>query len=159
MTNNQQAQKPESILFVCTGNICRSPACEAICQKNVPNCINVDSAAISSHHRNESPDERTQQICLKNGIDISKHRARQIRADDWILFDIIVALDENIFQTLTQMKPTNSHSKLVLFAPPKGIHDPYFGGRTGFKRMYDEIDKGMLPFLKQNGIPILSKSN
>ena len=151
--------KTPSLLFVCTGNICRSPACEAICQKLVPTYVTVDSAAISSHHRNESPDERTQQICRKNGIDISNHRARQIRRDDWLLFDYIIALDENIYSTLEQMKPSDSKSNLVLFSPPNGIHDPYFGGRTGFKKMFDEIQSGMIPFLEQNNIPIASNDN
>ena len=119
----------------------------------------VDSAAISSHHRNESPDERTQAICLKHNVDISQHRARQIRADDWLLFDFVVALDENIYKTLIQMKPINSKAQVLLYAPPHGIHDPYFGGRTGFSKMYQDIVSTMPEFLKQNNIYSMQNSS
>lgn len=139
---------PKNILFVCTGNICRSPVCEAVCKEKTNGKVNVDSAAISWHHRDEAPDKRTQDICIKNGIDISGHRSRQIRWDDWILNDVIVALDNKIYETLQQMKPANSKAKLVLFSPPFGLHDPYFGGRTGFVKMFKDIDNGMLPFLE-----------
>ncbi|EAY00520.1 low molecular weight phosphotyrosine protein phosphatase, putative [Trichomonas vaginalis G3] len=149
----------KSVLFVCTGNICRSPACEAICQKLTNGSVMVDSAAISSHHRNESPDERTQAICLKHNVDISQHRARQIRADDWLLFDFVVALDENIYKTLIQMKPINSKAQVLLYAPPHGIHDPYFGGRTGFSKMYQDIVSTMPEFLKQNNIYSMQNSS
>lgn len=148
-----------SVLFVCTGNICRSPACEAICQKLTNGAIIADSAAISAHHRNESPDERTQAVCLKHNVDISNHRARQIRADDWVLFDYIVALDEAIYNTLLQMRPQNAKGQVVLYAPPHGIHDPYFGGRTGFSKMFDDIVSTMPQFLQQNNIYSMQESS
>lgn len=144
--------QPQSVLFVCLGNICRSPACQGICEMLVGDSIKVDSAAISFHHRNESPDERTQDICMKHNIDVSSHRSRQIRRDDWMLFDVIAALDKNNFDALKQMQPSDSKAKLVLFSPPDGIHDPYFGGRTGFAKMFDEIYNGMIPFLTENGL-------
>jgi len=140
----------KSVLFVCLGNICRSPACEGICQLVAKDQIYVASAGTSRWHRNECPDDRSQEICMKHGIDISGHRARQIRADDWKLFDVISALDQTVYETLMSMRPEGAKAKVVLFNPPKGIADPYYGGRTGFQKMFDQIYDAMLQFLQEN---------
>ena len=147
----------KSILFVCLGNICRSPACEGVCKFFARDDLIVESASTSSWHRNEGPDERAQEICLKHGIDITGHRSRPIRSDDWSRFDIIAALDDSCFQTLEQAKPSDAHAKVVLFNPPNGIADPYYGGRTGFQKMFDQIFKTMQNFLEDNDL--LPKSN
>lgn len=87
---------------------------------------------------------------MKHGIDISGHKSRMIRNDDWSRFDVIAALDENVFQTLQTMKQSDSKAKLVLFNAPDGIPDPYYGGRRGFQKMYNQIDEVMVPFLVEN---------
>ncbi|EAY05694.1 low molecular weight phosphotyrosine protein phosphatase, putative [Trichomonas vaginalis G3] len=138
-----------SVLFVCTGNICRSPVAEVICSKYTKGSIKTDSAGISNHHVNEQADERVFEIVSQHGIDISKHRARQIRADDWMLFDYIVALDQKVYDVLLNMRPNTSISKVVLYG---NIRDPYFCGRTGFHKMYEEIETVMPKFLESNKI-------
>ena len=142
----------KSILFVCLGNICRSPTCEGICRVVAKDEILVESASTSSYHRNECPDERSQDICMKHGIDISGHRARSLRSDDWQRFDVIAALDENVFQILQGARPADAKAKLVLFNPPNGIADPYYGGRSGFKKMFNQIAEAMMPFLVEHGL-------
>ena len=142
----------KSILFVCLGNICRSPTCEGICRVVAKDEILVESASTSSYHRNECPDERSQDICMKHGIDISGHRARSLRSDDWQRFDVIAALDENVFQILQGARPADAKAKLVLFNEPNGVGDPYYGGMAGFERMYETIYNSMTPFLKQHGL-------
>ena len=142
----------KAILFVCLGNICRSPTCEGICRVVARDEILVESASTSSYHRNECPDERSQDICMKHGIDISGHRARSLRSDDWSRFDVIAALDDNVFQILQGARPADAKAKLVLFNPPNGIADPYYGGRSGFKKMFNQISEAMMPFLVEHGL-------
>ncbi|KAH0794955.1 Low molecular weight phosphotyrosine protein phosphatase [Histomonas meleagridis] len=142
----------KAVLFVCLGNICRSPTCEGICRSYVGKSLHVESAATSSWHRYECPDERSQEVCLKHGIDIGNHRSRVIRNDDWSRFNVIAALDSNVLQTLEAMKPQESKAKLVLFNDPEGIADPYYGGRRGFQKMYNQISEIMKQFLLQNDL-------
>ena len=142
----------KSVLFVCLGNIYRSPTCEGICNYLIGDYVHAESCSTSSWHRNECPDERSQEICIKHGIDISGHKSRVIRNDDWSRFDVIAALDENVLQTLQTMKVADSKAKLVLFNSPEGIPDPYYGGRRGFQKMFNQIDEVMLPFLVQNDL-------
>lgn len=143
----------KAVLFVCLGNICRSPTAEGICRKigNSENLI-VDSAGTSSFHQHESPDERAQEICNKFDIDISSHRSHLIRATDWSRYNVIAALDDNILQILKSKQPTDSKAKLVLFNAPNGIADPYYGGRTGFRKMFDQLHESMSKFLKDNDL-------
>lgn len=145
-------ERQKAVLFVCLGNICRSPACEGICRLLSKDRVTVASAGTSRWHRNECPDERSQEICMKHGIDISGCRARQIRADDWKLFDIIAALDDTVYENLINSRPPDAIAKVVLFNAPHGIQDPYYGGRTGFQKMFDQIYDAMMPFLTENGL-------
>lgn len=142
----------KAVLFVCLGNICRSPACEGICRKVANGSLMVDSAATSGYHVGQSPDSRSQAICKQNGIDISTQRARQVCKADWNKFDVIAALDDDILSTLQRQKPANSKAKLVLFNPPNGVDDPYYGGSDGFAKMFNNIQKEMLPFLQEHGL-------
>lgn len=152
LTNNHLKKK--SVLFVCLGNICRSPTCEGICKQISEGEVDAQSASTSSWHRNECPDERSQEICQKNGIDISGHRARAIRNDDWDYFDVIAALDQKVLETLNGIKPQKSTAKLVLFNAPTGIGDPYYGGRTGFQKMFNQIYDAMPHFLEDNELMV-----
>jgi protein-tyrosine phosphatase len=137
----------KSVLFVCLGNICRSPACEGICRKVCGDKITVDSGSTSVVHVNESPDERAVDVCSKHGIDIREHRARQMTAFDWTRFDVIAALDPNVLAMLERSKPAETKATVVLFNEPVGISDPYYGGRIGFQKMFDQIAETMKPFL------------
>ena len=137
---------------MCLGNICRSPTCEGICRLISNGEVDAQSASTSSWHRNECPDERSQEICQKHGIDISGHRARAIRNDDWEYFDVIAALDQKVLETLSEMRPPNSTAKLLLFNAPDGVGDPYYGGRSGFQKMFQQIYNAMGDFLLNNNL-------
>ncbi|KAK8884899.1 Low molecular weight phosphotyrosine protein phosphatase [Tritrichomonas musculus] len=159
---NNSLDESQSILFVCIGNICRSPACEAICKSLFQNSnfqsnpkhlnMKISSAAMAQFHLNESPDFRIQDVCLRNGIDISNYRAKQIKKIDWLTYNYIVALDPSIYNILQNMKPVDSKAKLLLFNAPNGIADPYYGGKLEFTRMFKEIQMNMEPFLINNKI-------
>jgi protein-tyrosine phosphatase len=137
----------KSVLFVCLGNICRSPACEGICRQVCGDKLTVCSGSTSVVHVNESPDERAIDVCSKHGIDIREHRAKQMTAFDWTRFDVIAALDQNVLNILSRSKPAEAKAKVVLFNAPDGIADPYYGGRLGFQRMFDQISQKMKSFL------------
>ena len=150
--SHSEMSSQKSVLFVCLGNICRSPACEGICRSIVNDSVLVDSAGSCGYHSGQSPDDRSQKVCKQNGIDISRQRARQITRGDWTKFTVIAALDQSVYDTLKSMRPENATAKLVLFNGPKGIDDPYYGGQDGFKKMFNEIKAAMTPFLKSNGL-------
>ena len=141
----------KSVLFVCLGNICRSPACEGICRSLVGDSLIIDSAATSSFHVGQSPDSRSQKVCRENGVDISKQRARQIERSDFQKFDVIAALDPSILADIKSMQPPNSKAKVVLFNPPNGVDDPYYT-TNGFPTMFANISKEMKPFLTEHGL-------
>ncbi|OHT16269.1 low molecular weight phosphotyrosine protein phosphatase [Tritrichomonas foetus] len=142
----------KSILFVCLGNICRSPCCEGICRQVSDNKLTVDSASTSPVHLNECPDQRAIDICSKHGVDIRDHHAKQMCSYDWDRFDVVVALDESAYKMLNESKPSHCKAIVVLFNPPNGIADPYYGGRVGFQKMYDQISEHMKPFLIEHGL-------
>jgi protein-tyrosine phosphatase len=142
----------KSVLFVCLGNICRSPACEGVCRSIVGGSIIVDSAGTCSYHTGNSPDERSQQVCRGKGIDISKQRARQIAPDDWTKFTVIAGLDSSVLSDLEYERPANATAKLVMFSPPAGVPDPYYGGSEGFEKMIQIITTAMRPFLTEHGL-------
>lgn len=137
----------KSVLFVCLGNVCRSPVCEGICRKLVGDKLHVESASTSPTHINETPDERAIDTCAKHGVDIRDHRARPIRQFDWEMFNVIVALDQSTMDQLEQAKPTESKTQIALFNPPDGIADPFYGGRLDFQKMYAQIESLMKTFL------------
>lgn len=140
-----------SVLFVCLGNICRSPAAEGIC-RHMAKHLHCDSAATGSWHVGSSPDPRSQKSCRDHGIDISTHRARVIRNDDWNKFTVIVAMNGDIYAELKRKMPKNCSAKLALFNDPDGIGDPYYGDQSGFDDMYNLISSRMPSFLKMHGL-------
>lgn len=151
-----------SVLFVCTGNICRSPTAEGVLrqlaeQAKVP--LRVDSAGTHSYHVGQPPDRRSQSAALKRGFDLSNQRARRVTEDDFHEFDWILAMDRDHIEILESMRPAESTARLHLFlefapALPSGLEDvpdPYYGGRKGFERVLDLVEqasKGLLEHLQ-----------
>ncbi|HBO59974.1 MAG TPA: protein-tyrosine-phosphatase [Alphaproteobacteria bacterium] len=141
------------VLFVCTGNICRSPTAEGVFRQMVENAglqraVTVDSAGISSWHAGQSPDSRAVETALKNGVDISSLRARKVVRDDFQNFDLIIALDASHLQVLEKLRRESAQSKAELkllmkdYAPETGftdVPDPYYGGYDGFQSVFDLI--------------------
>ena len=139
------------VLFVCTGNICRSPSAEGvfrhmITEAGLASVVGVDSAATHGFHVGESPDARAQAAARKRGYDISQCVARQITANDFREFDLILVMDWENLSALQQQCPKIYQHKLMLlmrFAnefEDATIADPYYGGQEGFNKVLDCIE-------------------
>ena len=134
----------KSILFVCLGNICRSPLAHGIAQEYIKKNkldITVDSAGTGSWHIGEAPCEKSIKVALLNGVDISKQRARQVTKEDFNKFDLIVALDDNNLQDLKKLGCTNLVKLGDFGYEGSCIPDPYyFKEFEEFKNVYIMIE-------------------
>jgi protein-tyrosine phosphatase len=151
------------ILFVCLGNICRSPTAEvvfrAVAAREAPDIVlEIDSAGTAGYHVGELPDRRTRQAAARRGYDLSALRARVVEPRDFEHFDLILAMDRENLQALERRAPPQSHDRLRLFlefAPQTGISevpDPYYGGPNGFEDVLDLIEaasRGLLEHLRR----------
>ena len=151
------------ILFVCMGNICRSPTAEGVFRYHAEQAgqadrLHIDSAGTHAYHIGERPDERASAAALKRGIDLSKQKARRVSADDFQLFDYVIAMDSSNIEDLAASCPPGHESKMRLFmefAPDIEVNevpDPYYGGATGFERVLDLIElaaAGLLAEIRQ----------
>ncbi|MGR9107191.1 MAG: low molecular weight protein-tyrosine-phosphatase [Gammaproteobacteria bacterium] len=152
-----------SVLFVCMGNICRSPTAEGVLRKlldesGFSRLVRIDSAGTHAYHLDEPPDIRAQQAALERGIDISMLRARLFEAQDFENFDHILVMDRHNFDVLKAMCPKSFEHKVDLllnYAPHlsfRDVPDPYYGGDYGFERVLDLLEDacaGLLESLKQ----------
>jgi len=138
-------------LFVCTGNICRSPTAEGVFRKLVNDAgvgdkICVDSAGTGAWHVDQAPDRRSQEAARKRGIDLSAQRARQVTTDDFKNFDYVLAMDAANLRILNELCPSDLASRISLFldyAPSlkrREVPDPYHGGGRGFELVLDLIE-------------------
>lgn len=151
------------ILFVCLGNICRSPSAEAvfraIAAREAPELsIEVDSAGTAGYHVGDAPDSRSQAAALRRGYDMSPLRARVVEPADFERFDLLLAMDENNFAALRRRAPAAYRERVRLFldfAPDCGmseVPDPYYGGPSGFEHVLDlveEASRGLLMHLRE----------
>lgn len=140
-----------SVLFVCMGNICRSPTAEAVFRHYVESAglsdwIAIDSAGTHDYHIGEAPDQRSQRAAEQRGYDMSSLRGRQVVRDDFERFDYVLAMDSANLAILQYLAPRGckKHVSLLLdFARHHGereVPDPYFGGAQGFERVLDMVE-------------------
>ena len=132
------------ILMVCTGNICRSPSAEGVLRElarkeNLK--IEVESAGTHDYHVGDAPDRRAIAHARKRGYDISALRARQVAAEDFETFDLVLAMDRGHLKILERMCPAASRQKLRLFAAGEDVPDPYYGGTEHFEQALDLIEQ------------------
>ena len=135
--------KKRSVLFVCTGNICRSPTAEAVLRhlaKEEGIELHIQSAGIGDWHVGHPPDERAQQHARTRGYDLSALRARQVRPNDFEEFDLILAMDRGHLRSLERMAPPGLRQKVRLFATGRDVPDPYYGGPEGFEKVLDLVE-------------------
>lgn len=137
-----------SVLFVCLGNICRSPLAEAALREEARRRrldLIIDSAGTGNWHAGEPPDDRARAVALKNGVDISSLRARQVTKADFRRFTHIVALDEQNLADLRRLAPADAAAELSLLLDwipgreGQGVIDPWFGDDAGFDVTWAEV--------------------
>ncbi|HEY3143956.1 MAG TPA: low molecular weight protein-tyrosine-phosphatase [Acidimicrobiales bacterium] len=144
---------PYRVLFVCWGNICRSPTAEGILRRLIDEAglgaeIEVESAGVSSEHAGSPPDRRAQAEASRRGLDLRDLRARRVRADDWERFDLLLVTDPSVERALRRQAPRGAVLDKVVritdFATlsdrPTEVPDPYYGGADGFRAVYDLLE-------------------
>ncbi|SDG80019.1 protein-tyrosine phosphatase [Pseudomonas benzenivorans] len=139
------------VLFVCLGNICRSPTAEGVLRhklraSGLEGRIEVDSAGTGDWHVGKAPDSRTRLAAQRRGYDLGALRGRQVSAGDFVRFDLILAMDSSNLQHLQRMRPASSAAELDLFLRRYGlalseVPDPYCGGEEGFEQVLDLIEQ------------------
>jgi protein-tyrosine phosphatase len=150
------------VLFVCLGNICRSPTAEgvarAIATRQFPALqIQLDSAGTANYHVGEPPDRRTVAAARRRGYDLAGLRARQIGGDDFSAFDYVLAMDRANLAELGRLAPAGSRARLGLFlefapeADSDEVPDPYYGGAEDFERVLDLCEVGARGLLRRFG--------
>lgn len=151
------------VLFVCLGNICRSPTAEVVLRtvaaREAPELeLEVDSAGTAAYHVGEPPDPRTREAAARRGYDLTAPRARIVEPADFERFDLILAMDREILRVLRRRAPTTAHQRLRLFlefapeAGPEDVPDPYYGGPNGFEEVLDLVEaatRALLAHLRQ----------
>lgn len=152
------------LLFVCMGNICRSPSAEGVFRRVLAErapqlTIEIDSAGTHDYHVGSPPDRRAIEAARRRGIDLSQLRARQVSAEDFEHYDLILVMDEDNLDELRRRAPTRYHDRIRLlmeFAPgatSRRVPDPYYGGASGFEEVLDlleEAAEGLLQDLLKN---------
>lgn len=148
------------VLFVCLGNICRSPSAEGVFRKKVEDrglakTISIDSAGTSDWHIGKSPDTRTIKAASERGYSLASLRGRQAIAEDFEHFDYILAMDSANLANLEDIQPADSRAKLSLFLEYSqqqdysDVPDPYYGGDKGFELVLDLIEDASEGLLEQ----------
>ena len=153
------------ILFVCMGNICRSPTAHGVfrglvIEEGLAEWIEVDSAGTHAYHVGEAPDARAQETAYKRGIELGDLRARKAVKADFTSFDYVLAMDRDNYRALAAVCPREQRHKLRMFlefAPELGnleVPDPYYGGSGGFERVFDMVEagsRGLLAHIRAKG--------
>jgi protein-tyrosine phosphatase len=152
--------KPKTaVLFVCTGNICRSPTAESVfralvAREKLKTHIGVDSAGTHDYQIGQRPDPRTIGAARRRGYKLGSHLARQVQAEDFQRFDWILAMDRQNLALLKSLQPGDYAGRLALFldfAPDLGLReipDPYHGVADDFERVLDLVERGAAPLLE-----------
>ncbi|MBB4862455.1 protein-tyrosine phosphatase [Pseudomonas nitritireducens] len=140
------------VLFVCLGNICRSPTAEGVFRHKVREAgleerIEIDSAGTGDWHIGKAPDARTRAAALRRGYDLSSLRARQVSVADFSRYDLVLAMDHANLRDLKSLRGSSGKAELDLFLRRYDLEvdevpDPYYGGEDGFEQVLDLVERG-----------------
>lgn len=145
------------VLFVCLGNICRSPTAEAVFKKMAKNAgvnVEIDSAGTIASHQGEAPDSRSMQHGKRRGYNFHGQYSRKVKQSDFQYFDYILAMDYTNLRDLMDICPQEEQSKVQLFLslsddPEHEVPDPYYGGDAGFEHVLDLVEKASAALISQ----------
>jgi protein-tyrosine phosphatase len=146
------AEAGTGVLFVCTGNICRSPTAEGVFghlarQRGLLDRVRVDSAGTHDYHVGEAPDPRSVAHAARRGYDLAPLRARQLALADFAKFDLILAMDRSHLRQLEALAPAGSSARIAMFLDYSerwrglDVPDPYYGGARGFEKVLDMVEE------------------
>jgi protein-tyrosine phosphatase len=150
---------PRRVLFVCMGNICRSPTAEGVMRKlleeRAPELhVEVASAGTHAYHLGDPPDPRARRAAERRGVDLSRQRARRVAVEDFAYFELVLAMDPLNRATLLELSPREFHGRIRLlleFAPQLGredVPDPYYGGGNGFEYVLDLVEEASIGLIE-----------
>jgi len=152
------SDKPIGVLFICMGNICRSPTAEGVfrhvvAEAGLADAIRVDSAGTHAYHVGEAPDRRSQAAAARRGYVLDAIRARRVETADFAAFDHVLAMDKLNLVHLETIVPDEYRSRLGLFLPyardiGEEVPDPYYGGAAGFERVLDLVEEASRALLE-----------
>lgn len=159
-------QKTVSVVFVCMGNICRSPTAEGVFRyvvkkHNMSDVIRIDSAGTHAYHIGESPDSRSQSTALSHGVNLSSQKARIVNREDFDRFNYVIAMDRSNLEDLKRIQDSDQPAKLHLFMEfangwdNKEVPDPYYGGGNGFEKVFSMVksaSEGLLQHIIDNDL-------
>jgi protein-tyrosine phosphatase len=146
--------RPLRVLFVCTGNICRSPTAEGVARRlageaGLDGCVEFDSAGTHGYHVGHPPDPRTQAFAARHGYDLSALRARRLEAADFARFDLLLAMDRGHHAQMLALCPRDQAHRVAMFThfiddeAVTEVPDPYYGGDRGFREVLDLCERGV----------------
>ncbi|MCK5273670.1 MAG: low molecular weight phosphotyrosine protein phosphatase [Alphaproteobacteria bacterium] len=150
----------QRVLFVCTGNICRSPTAEGVfrhlvAEAGLSDGIGMDSVGLEGWHVGNPPDPRSVEAAARRGVDMSDLRARQLTLEDFDRFDLLLAMDEGHHRDMQRRATREQRDKVRMFMeavagyPAPAVPDPYYGGSDGFESVLDMIEEGARAWLRE----------
>ncbi|WP_339723213.1 low molecular weight protein-tyrosine-phosphatase [uncultured Paraglaciecola sp.] len=145
-----------SVLFVCLGNICRSPSAEAVFKKKAADqgvIIEIDSAGTAGYHKGAAPDKRAQAVGEERGYSFKGLKCRKVVEQDFEKFDYVLGMDNENVANLLEICPEELQHKVALFlsfgqSKEQEVPDPYYGGKGGFEYVLDLIEQGADDFVQ-----------
>ena len=146
--------RPQRILTVCLGNICRSPIAHGLLIHHANNLgisVEIDSAGTISNHAGSPPDPRSIDIMIRNNHDISSQRSRIVKREDFEYYDLILVMDKSNYTDLCTLADNDAQRSKINLVLPHGaeVPDPYFGGDSGFESVYKMLDEAIPVWLNQ----------
>ncbi len=153
------------VLFICMGNICRSPTAEGVfsnllLSKHLEKQFKIDSAGTHAYHVGEAPDRRAQQSALNRGVKLKHIRGRRLKDRDYLTFDYLLVMDNDNYRNVMADCPEGCEEKVRYFLEfasqldTLNVPDPYYGGRNGFEQVLDMVEaasEGFLDYLYKTG--------